>query len=189
MKNSSQVYSWPKLLWHDSFPNLRLDHNNQALTKSMFIKVREVTFGFCENLSPKLRNYSTRTGLWLPALAATTNQPFGMHFEHVHVPTNSPCLPPLLGPRFFLTPLWESNFDLGLRKKFHLSKPIWQPFLYVPNVHDVIFWKLLAFISLVTWCGTFMWLLAPLKERWCPHHVLRIFCFFVGLMWNSFMAF
>ncbi len=27
------------------------------------------------------------------------------HFEHVHVPTSSPCLPPLLGPRFFLAPI------------------------------------------------------------------------------------
>jgi len=32
----------------------------------------------------------------------------------------------------------------------------------------------------------FMWLLTPLKERWCPHAVLLLF--FAGLMWNSFMA-
>ncbi len=32
----------------------------------------------------------------------------------------------------------------------------------------------------------FMWHFAPLKERWCPHHVLRLF--FVGLVWNSSMA-
>jgi hypothetical protein len=32
----------------------------------------------------------------------------------------------------------------------------------------------------------FMWLLAPLKERWCPHHVLRLF--FTNLVWNSSMA-
>ncbi len=32
----------------------------------------------------------------------------------------------------------------------------------------------------------FMWLPAPLKERWCPHHILHIF--FVGLVWNSSMA-
>jgi hypothetical protein len=31
-----------------------------------------------------------------------------------------------------------------------------------------------------------MWLLAPLKERWCPHHILCLF--FAGLVWNSFMA-
>jgi hypothetical protein len=106
----------------------------------MLIKVQKTTFGFCENLNPKLRDYSMRTGSWLPALVATTDQPFGMHFEHVHVPTSSPCLPPLLGPRFLLAPMWESDFDLGLRKKFHLSKPFWQPFLYIPNVHDAIFW-------------------------------------------------
>jgi hypothetical protein len=154
----------------------------------MFIKVREVTFGFCENLSPKLRNYSMQMRSWLLALAATTNQPFRMHFEHVHVPASSPCLPLLLGPRFLLAPMWESDFDLGLRKKFHLSRSFWQPFLYIPNVHGAIFWKFLAFISHAIWCGTFMWLPAPLKERWCPHHVLRLFCFFAGLMWNSSMA-
>jgi hypothetical protein len=188
MRNSSQVKSSPKLLWHDSFPNLRLDHNNQALTKGMFIKVWEATFGFCENLNPKLRNYNMRMRSWLPALVATTNQPFGMHFEHVHVPASSLYLPPLLGPRFLLAPMWEFDFDLGLRKKFHLSKPFWQPFLYIPNVHDAIFWKFLAFISLATWCGIFMWLRASLKERWCPHHVLCLFCLFAGLVWNSFMA-
>jgi hypothetical protein len=31
-----------------------------------------------------------------------------------------------------------------------------------------------------------MWFLAPLKERWCPHHVLRLF--FAGLVWNPSMA-
>jgi hypothetical protein len=44
-------------------------------------------------------------------------QPFGMHFKHVRIPTSSLCLPPLLGPRFFLALMWESNFDLGLCKK------------------------------------------------------------------------
>jgi hypothetical protein len=33
MKNPSQVYSWPKLLDMTLFPTLRLDHNNQTLTK------------------------------------------------------------------------------------------------------------------------------------------------------------
>ncbi len=111
------------------FPNLCLDHNNQASTKGMFIKVPEATFGFYENLGPKLRDYSTQTGSWLPALATTTNQPFGMHFKHVHVPTNSPYLPPLLGPRFFLAPMWESDFDVGLCKRVPFVHAIWQPYL------------------------------------------------------------
>jgi hypothetical protein len=33
----------------------------------------------------------------------------------------------------------------------------------------------------------FTWLPAPLKEKWCPHHVLCLF--FVSLVWNSSMAF
>jgi len=45
----------------------------------------------------------------------TTNQPFGMHLKHVHVPASSPCLPLFLGPSF-LNPKEESDFDLGLRE-------------------------------------------------------------------------
>jgi hypothetical protein len=95
-------------------------------------------FRFCENLSPKLCNYSTRTGSWLPALATTSNQPFGIHFKHVHIPTSSPCLPSLLGPRFFLTPKWESDFDLGLRKE-------------VPFVHATL--QFSYWYSLFSWCN------------------------------------
>jgi len=83
----------------------------------MFIKVWEVTFRLYKNLSPKLRDYSMWTGAWLPTLAAITDQPFGMHFKHVHVPASSPYLPSLLGPRFLLAPKRESDFDLGLHKK------------------------------------------------------------------------
>ncbi len=32
----------------------------------------------------------------------------------------------------------------------------------------------------------FMWHSTPLKERWCPHHNLRLF--FADLVWNSYMA-
>ncbi len=146
-------------------------------------------FKHCKILSPKLHDYSTRTRSWLPAVAATTNQPFGMHFEHVHILASSPCLPPLLGPRFLPAPMWESDFDLGLHKKFHLSMPLDNSFLYIPNVHDAIFWKfVLTFISFATWCSTFVGHLAPLKERWCPHHILCFFYFFVGLLWNSSMV-
>jgi hypothetical protein len=105
------------ITWHDSFPNLAPRSQQSNLTKGMFIKVREAMFRLCKNLSPKLHDYSTWMGSWLPALAATTNQPFGMHFKHVHVPASSPCLPPLLGPKFLLVPRWEFDFDLGLRKK------------------------------------------------------------------------
>jgi len=32
----------------------------------------------------------------------------------------------------------------------------------------------------------FMWHSAPVKKRWCPHHVLSLF--FAGLVWNSSMV-
>jgi hypothetical protein len=104
----------------------------------MPIKVQKVTFRPCKSLSPKLHNYSTRTGSWLLALAATTNQPFGMHFKHVRIPISSPCLPPLLGPRFLLAPKWEFDFDFGLCKK-------------VPFVH-VIWWLFYSY-SICSWCN------------------------------------
>jgi hypothetical protein len=48
------------------FPTLRLDHNNQTLTKGVPIKVREATFRLCKSLNPKLRDYNTQTWSWLP---------------------------------------------------------------------------------------------------------------------------
>jgi hypothetical protein len=74
-----------------------------------------------------------------------------MHFEHVHLLASSPYLLPLLGPKFLLTPRWEFDFDLSLRKKVpfvpcHL--------MILPSdihyVHNAISWKSLAFISLAT---------------------------------------
>jgi hypothetical protein len=143
----------------------------------------------CVNLSPKLHDYSTWTRSWFLALAATINQPFKIHFEHVHVPASSPCLPPLLGPKFLLVPRWESDFELSLHKEV--------PFVpchlmthsnNIHYVHDVIFWKSLTFILLVTWCGTFVWILPPLKKVMSSSHFM-FFCFFAGLLWNYSMVF
>jgi hypothetical protein len=121
-------------------PTLRLDHNNH-LIKGMPIKVREMMLRLCKNLSPTLRDYSTWIGSWLPTLTTTTNQPFGMHFKHVHILASPPCLPPLLGPRFLLAPKWEFDFDLRLCKKFHLSMRFHDSFSNIDNVHDAISWK------------------------------------------------
>ncbi len=111
-----------------------------------------------------------------------------MHLRLVHVPASSLYLPPLLGSRFFLTPKYESDFDLGLRKKFHLSNAnLTTLFALIHYFRDTIFWK---FLNLYFTCNLmryiFMWFPAPLKERWCPHHVLCLF--FFGLVWNSSMA-
>jgi hypothetical protein len=45
-------------------------------------------------------------------------------------------------------------------------------------VHNAIYWKSLTFISLATWCGTFVQFPPPLKGRWCLHHILCFLCFF-----------
>jgi hypothetical protein len=162
------------------FPILRLDHNNQAFPKGMLIKVREAMFRLCKSLSPKLHNYSTWTGSWLPALAATTNQPFGMHFGHVHVPASSPCLPPLLEPRFLLAPKWSPILIWAYAREFHLSMPLDNPPL--SNIPLCLWCNLLEVFSLyfiynLIWyiCVTFR----PLKERWCPHHNLCFICLFL----------
>jgi hypothetical protein len=70
-----------------------------------------------------------------------------MHFKHVHVLTNSPCLPPVLGQDFS----WLLNGNLILiwayARKFHLSMPLDHSFSNTHYVHDAIPWKSLAFIS------------------------------------------
>jgi hypothetical protein len=127
----------------------------------VLIKVWETTFGFCKNPSPKLRDYSTRTGSWLPVLAATTNQPFGIHLKHVHVPASSPCLPPLLGSSF-LNPGVRVRFWFGPPQDSSICPTL---FALIQNSRNTISWKILAFISLVTWCGTFYVTLRPTKRK------------------------
>jgi hypothetical protein len=51
---------------------------------------------------------------------------------------------------------------------------------------DTISWKFLAFISFITWCGTFYVAPCPTKRKVMSYHVLRPF--FAGLVWNSSMA-
>jgi len=92
-----------------------------------------------------------------------------MHLKLVHVPASWPCLPPLLGSRFFITPKKESDFDLALCKKFHLSNANFTTlFVFIQYFRDIIFWKFSAFISLVTWCGTFYMTPCPTKKKVMP---------------------
>jgi len=95
----------------------------------------------------------------------TTNQPFGMHLKHVHVPASSPCLLPLSGPSF-LNPKEESDFDLGLREIV--------PFVPCHFTTLYALYKFLvlqslgsfnAFISLATRCGTFYGTLFPIRRK------------------------
>jgi len=61
-----------------------------------------------------LHPQSMKCDSWASLLTHTFVSPY---LGHVHVPTSSSYLLPLLGPRFFLAPMRESNFDSGLRKK------------------------------------------------------------------------
>jgi hypothetical protein len=123
------------------------------------------------------------------------------HVGHHYQPTLWDALKTCACPRKFT--LLASSFgakvtlspNVGVRFWFGLTQessiclmPFDNPICSTHYVCDTISWNFLAFISLASWCGTFMWFPTPLKERWCPHHVLCLFCFFVGLMWNSFMA-
>ncbi len=157
-----------EVIWHDSFPNFMLWSQQSNLIKSMFIKVWSMV-RFCVNLSFKLCDYNTWMGSWLPVSTATTNRPFGVHFEHVHVLTSSHCLPPPLGPKFILTPRWESNFNLSLCKKipfvpYHLITLLSD----IHYVHDAISWRSLTFISLATSSDSFtkMLLLDGILSTW-----------------------
>jgi hypothetical protein len=111
-----------------------------------------------------------------------------MHLRFVHVPTSSHCLPPLLGSRFLLTPKVRVWF---------WSRPTQEiPFVQCQLDNLIYTYTLFSWYNLLEVFKPlfhlqlddvhFMWLLAPLKERWCPHHVLRLF--FAGLVWNSSMA-
>ncbi len=51
---------------------------------------------------------------------------------------------------------------------------------------DTISWKFLAFISFITWCGTFYVAPCPTKRKVMSYHVLHPF--FAGPVWNSSMA-
>ncbi len=118
----------------------------------------------------------------------TTNQPFGMHLRHVHVPASSPCLPPLsglsflnpkVGVRFWFEPTQNSsNYPMPFANSICLYK-----FLFT-------WYNLLEVYSLYFTCNLMWYILcdsAPLKKRWCPHHIPRLL-FFAGLLWNSSMA-
>jgi hypothetical protein len=181
--------------WHDSFPPSRASvTTTKPSRKGMLIKVQEATFRLCKGLSPKLHDYSTWTGSWFPALAATTNQPFGMHFGHVHVPASSPCLPPLLGPRFLLAPKWSPILIWAYTREFHLPMPFDNLFfffflvclrcnIYLCDAISCLWCNLLEAQKLsLYFTYNLMWYICvpfrPLKERWCPHHGLYFFCFF-----------
>ncbi len=152
----------------------------------MPIKVWEATFRLCKSLNPKLRDYNTRMGSWLPTLAATTNQPSGMHFGHVHVlAANSPCLLPLLAPRFLLAPPRSSILIWAYAREFHLSMPLDNPFLIYSlclwcNFLEV--WKLsLYFTCNLMWyiCVTFH----PTKRK-----VMSSSCFMFLLLLCRFIV-
>ncbi len=165
MRNSSQVYSWPKLLDMTPFPISHLGHNNQALTKrfayqSMRNNIRAL---------PKPKSQATRlkyaNEVMTSRIGCTTNQPFGMHLRHVHVPTSSPCLPPLSGPSF-LNPKVGVRFRFGPTQNSSICPmPFDNTICLIQISHDIISWKSLAFISLATWCGTFYVTLCPTERK------------------------
>jgi hypothetical protein len=89
------------------------------------------------------------------------------------------------GAKLSLTPSGNPILIWAYARKFHLSHAISSDIHYV---HDAIFWKFLAFISLATWHGTFMQFPPPLKKKSCSHFTLHFLWFFATLLWNSFMA-
>ncbi len=186
MRNLSQVYSWPKLLDMTPFPISRFGHNNQALSKRFAYQGTKKQYLGLPNPNPKL-HLKYANGVMTSCIGRTTNQPFGMHLRHVHVPASSPCLPPLLGLNF-LNPKVGVRFWFGPTQESSICPmPFNNSICLIQISHDTISWK---FLSLYFTCNLmwyiFMWQSAPLKERWCPHHALCLF--FADLVWNSSMA-
>jgi hypothetical protein len=127
--------------------------------------------------------------------------------EHGH---DFPCRPPLptnlLGCTLNMCMSSSLFFYFGAKIDFNPKVGVWfwfeltqrssicpMPFLWLfsSNIHYVHdgSWKSLAFISLATWCDTFVQFPPPLKGRWCPHHILCFLCFFASLLWNSSMVY
>ncbi len=106
-------------------------------------------------------------GSWLPVVAATTNQPFGMHLKLLHVLANSSCLPPSFGVKVFLNPKVGVRFWFGrIQGSSILSNAnLTTLFAFIHYFHDTIFWKFLTFISLATWYGTFYVTPYPIKRK------------------------
>jgi hypothetical protein len=133
MRNSSQVYSWPKLLDMTPFPISHLGHNNQALTK------RFVYQGTRSNIRalPKPKSQATRlkyaNGVMTSRIGCTTNQPFGMHLRHVHVPASSCLLASSLGAKFPQPQGRSPILIWAYARKFYLSPAIWQLYLLYTN--------------------------------------------------------
>jgi hypothetical protein len=82
------------------FPHLRLDHNNQALIKGMFIKVREATFGFCEKPKSQATRLKYTNGVMTSRVGRTTNQPFWDALKACACPRKLTLLASSLGAKF-----------------------------------------------------------------------------------------
>jgi hypothetical protein len=86
-------------------------------------------FKLCQSLSSKLRNYSMRTGSWLLALAATTNQPFWDALWACAHPHKLTLLASSFGAKISLNPHLGIRFWFGLTQKCsicpcHLTTPL-----------------------------------------------------------------
>jgi hypothetical protein len=107
MRNSSQVYTRPKLLDMTPFTYLTPWSQQPSLNKKVCLSRYEKQHLGLPNPSPKL-HLKYVSGVMTSRVGHTTNQPFGMRLRHAHVPASSPCLPPLSGSSFL-------NPKLGVR--------------------------------------------------------------------------
>jgi len=140
MRNLSQVYSWPKLTWHDSFSYLVPWSQQPSLNKKVCLSRYKKQHLGLPNPSPKL-HLKYASGVMTSRIGHITNQPFGKHLKHVHVPTNSPCLPPLLGPSF-LNPKVGVWFWFGpTRNSSICPMPFDNSICLIQISHDTISWK------------------------------------------------
>jgi hypothetical protein len=99
-KGILDIYTSRPFQWHQEYPNARC-------------------FGLCcRTLNIQESRKTPSPQLWEWEFHPPTSPKVGLrHFKHKCIPTSSPCPPPLLGPKFLLTPKWEFNFDLSLRKE------------------------------------------------------------------------
>ncbi len=170
------------------FPTLRLDHNNQALIKRFAYQGTRSDI----RVLPTPKSQTTR----LKYTNGVMTSCVGRHYQPTLWDALKACACPRkltlltssFGVKIFLNP------KVGVRFWFGPTQEV--PFVQCQPDNLICTYTLFSWYNLLEVFKPlfhlqldavhFMWLHAPLKKRWCPHHVLRLF--FAGLVWNFSMA-
>ncbi len=170
------------------FPTLCLDHNNQALTKRFAYQGTRNDIWVLPKFKSQIRRLKYANEVMTSRVGRHYQPTLWDAFKACACPRKLTLLASSFGVKVSLNSTIRVQFWFGPTQEVpfvqcQLDNPIctytlfsWYNFL---EVFKPLFHLQLDALH-------FTWLPAPLKERWCLHHVLRLF--FAGLMWNFSMA-